>query len=74
MKILRTYARNISTLTDYQTMIRDLENVGEGVDKTRFASYLNAFEKLFVIENVDAWTPSLRSATRIRMSQKKTIC
>ncbi len=69
--ILRTYARNISTLTDYQTMIRDLENVGEGVDKTTFASYLNAFEKLFVIENIDAWTPKLRSATRIRMSQKK---
>lgn len=69
--ILRTYARNISTLTDYQTMIRDLENVGEGVDKTTFASYLNAFEKLFVIENVEAWTPNLRSATRIRMSQKK---
>jgi predicted AAA+ superfamily ATPase len=69
--ILRTYARNISTLTDYQTMIRDLENIGEGVDKTTFASYLNAFEKLFVIENIDAWTPNLRSATRIRMSQKK---
>ena len=69
--ILRTYARNISTLTDYQTMIRDLENVGEGVDKTTFSSYLNAFEKLFVIENIDAWTPKLRSTTRIRMSQKK---
>ena len=69
--ILRTYARNISTLTDYQTMIRDLENIGEGVDKTTFASYLNAFEKLFVIENVYAWTPKLRSATRVRMSQKK---
>jgi uncharacterized protein len=69
--ILRTYARAISTLTDYQTMIRDLENFGEGVDKTTLASYLSAFEKLFIIENVDAWTPKLRSATRIRMSQKK---
>lgn len=69
--ILRTYARNISTLTDYQTMLKDLENVGEGVDKTTLASYLGAFERLFIIENVDAWTPKLRSATRIRMSQKK---
>ncbi len=69
--ILKTYARNISTLTDYQTMIRDLENIGEGVDKTTLASYVSAFEKLFIIENVDAWTPKLRSATRIRMSQKK---
>ena len=43
--ILRTYARNISTLTDYQTMLRDLENIGEGVDKTTLASYLSAFEK-----------------------------
>ncbi len=52
-------------------MLRDLENIGEGVDKTTLASYLSAFEKLFIIENVDAWTPKLRSATRIRMSQKK---
>lgn len=69
--ILRSYARNISTLTDYQTMIRDLENVGEGVDKTTFSSYVGAFEKLFIIENVEAWTPKLRSASRIRMSPKK---
>ncbi len=69
--ILATYARHISTLTTYQTMIDDLKNIGEGVDKTTFASYLNALEKLFVIENVDAWTPGLRSATKIRTSPKK---
>jgi uncharacterized protein len=69
--VLRSYARGISTLTDYQTMIRDLENVGEGIDSKTLSSYISAFEKLFIIENVEAWTPKLRSASKIRTKAKK---
>lgn len=69
--VLRTYARGISTLTDYQTMVKDLENLGEGIDIKTLSSYIDAFEKLFIIENVEAWTPKLRSAARIRTKAKK---
>ncbi|HZJ89240.1 MAG TPA: DUF4143 domain-containing protein [Bacilli bacterium] len=69
--ILRSYARNISTLAEYTTIMRDLENVGEGVNPKTLSSYINAFEKLFVIENVEAWNPKLRSATMIRQTPKK---
>ncbi len=69
--ILRSYARAISTLTDYKTMIRDLENVGEGIDIKTLGSYISAFEKIFIIENVEAWTPKLRSASKIRTKAKK---
>ena len=68
--ILRSYARNISTLAEYTTIMRDLENVGEGVNPKTLSSYINAFEKLFVIENVEAWNPKLRSATMIRQTPK----
>ena len=34
-------------------------------------SYLNALERLYVIEDVPAWCPSIRSATTIRSSKKK---
>lgn len=69
--ILRSYARNISTLAEYTTIMRDLENVGEGVNPKTLSSYVNAFTKLFVIENVEAWNPKLRSATKIRQTPKK---
>lgn len=69
--VLRSYARGISTLTDYQTMVGDLANAGEGIDIKTLASYITAFEKLFIIENVEAWTPKLRSASKIRMKMKK---
>ncbi|MDD5603248.1 MAG: DUF4143 domain-containing protein [Eubacteriales bacterium] len=69
--ILKSYARGISTLTDYQTMVKDLENAGEGVDIKTLGSYISAFEKLFIIENVEAWTPKLRSASKIRTKAKK---
>lgn len=69
--VLKAYARGISTLTDYQTMIKDLENVGEGIDIKTFGSYISAFEKLFIIENVEAWKPKLRSASKIRTKEKK---
>lgn len=69
--VLKSYARGISTLTDYQTMVRDLANVGEGIDVKTLGSYISAFEKLFIIENIDAWTPKLRSAKTIRTKSKK---
>lgn len=48
-----------------------MENVGEGIDNKTFISYISAFEKLFIIENVEAWTPKLRSASKIRTKAKK---
>lgn len=69
--VLKSYARGISTLTDYQTMVRDLENTGEGIDIKTLGSYISAFEKIFIIENVQAWTPKLRSASTIRTKVKK---
>ena len=69
--VLKSYARGISTLTDYQTMVSDLVNVGEGIDIKTLGSYISAFEKIFIIENVEAWTPKLRSASTIRTKAKK---
>ncbi len=69
--VLKSYARAISTLTDFQTIARDLENVGEGIDIKTLGSYVSVFEKLFIIENVEAWTPKLRSASTIRTKAKK---
>jgi uncharacterized protein len=69
--ILKSYARNISSMTSYATMISDVNKHEKILSDETFFSYLRAFEKLYVIENIQAWSPSLRSKTTIRTSDKK---
>lgn len=69
--ILRSYARNVSTLAKKTNIYRD---VAANVDSMTFATmdaYLNALEKLFVVEDIDAWCPAIRSATTIRAGKKR---
>ena len=69
--ILRSYARNVSTLAKKTNIYRDVTANAESMTVGTMDSYLNALEKLFVIEDVDAWCPAIRSATTIRSGKKR---
>ncbi|MDD3382042.1 MAG: DUF4143 domain-containing protein [Bacilli bacterium] len=69
--ILRTYARNISTFATNKTLQSDVAANDSTIDIKTFTSYVTAFEKLYVIENVKAWSPRLRSKTTIRTADKR---
>ena len=69
--VLRSYARNISTLATDKTILKDVSSNYMDISETTLFSYLNALERLYVIEDVPAWCPSIRSATTIRSSKKK---
>jgi len=64
--ILRAYARHISTSTPITTIQADVKANDTALDVKTLDSYINAFEKLFVIEDTESWTPRLRSKTAIR--------
>lgn len=69
--IMRSLARNISTMTTDKTIIADVKaNDISMTDKT-LEIYLRALRKLFVVEDIKAWQPSLRSKTGIRTSDKR---
>ena len=69
--VMHAYARNISTTATDATVLEDVRaNFGEFSDKT-LASYKSALERLFVIEDVPAWCPAIRSRTAIRSARKK---
>lgn len=70
-EILRTYARNISTLAKKKKMIQDVAAVTESCTEPTFDSYVSALEKLFVIQDIDSWSPAVRSATAIRKGRKR---
>ena len=71
--ILRSYARNISTLAKKTNIYRDVAANANSMTSVTMDSYLSALEKLFVIEDVDAWCPAIRSATTIRSGKKRAF-
>ncbi|MGD9761544.1 MAG: ATP-binding protein, partial [Candidatus Izemoplasmatales bacterium] len=70
-KLIRSYSRNISTLVTNKTIYQDQNNEGLLLDYKTFDSYVNALQRLFIIENVKAWSPKIRSSSTIRTSDKK---
>lgn len=69
--LLRSLSRNISTLASIQTIHDDIEATYAAFSEKTISSYLNAFRRIFVIEDLPAWSPSLRSRTAIRTSAKR---
>ena len=69
--LLQSLARNISTMATARTIMDDMQvNESSITDKT-LSSYLNALRRIFIVEDVPAWQPSLRSKTAIRTANKR---
>lgn len=70
--LLRSISRNISTEATYSVLIRDMEGgENESISRPSIQSYLNVLQRLFVVEDLEAWNPSIRSATPLRVSPKR---
>ncbi len=69
--VMRSYARNLCTLAKKTSMLADVSVEKEGTSIATFDDYVEALEKLFVIEDVEAWSPAIRSATVIRTGKKR---
>jgi predicted AAA+ superfamily ATPase len=72
-QVLRSLARNISTLTTANTILEDVRANDVTINERTLDNYLNAMRRLFVVEDVPAWSPSLRSKTTIRTSMKRQL-
>lgn len=70
--LLRSYARNISQQVSYSTIRKDmLSNDASTLDEDTVADYIKALKKLFVIEDLTAWNPNIRSKAAIRTSDTR---
>ena len=69
--ILRSYSRNISTLVSNTKIMADIEENYGKISEPTFYSYISVLKNLFVIDNVPAWSPNIRSKQKIRKSEKK---
>ena len=70
--LLRSYARNVSQQISYATIRKDmLANDASTLDEDTVADYIKALKKLFVIEDLMAWNPNIRSKSAIRTSDTR---
>lgn len=65
--ILKSYARHISTEAATSTIIADIRQSNERtMDAKTYDDYMEALKDLYILEDLPAWNPSIRSKTSIR--------
>jgi len=71
-RLMRAYARHQGTQVSIETLRGDLKNNDFAtLDDKTIISYLEALRKIFVIEDMEAWNPNLRSKTAIRTADTR---
>lgn len=71
-RLMRSYARNQGNQVANTVLASDvMANDGISINDDTIATYINALKKIFVVEDMPAWNPNLRSKTAIRSSDTR---
>lgn len=71
-RLMRSYARSQGGQVPNTVIAEDISVNEDGkINEETVASYINALKKIFVIEDMPAWNPNLRSKTAIRTSDSR---
>ena len=71
-RILRSYSRNLCTLAGIKTILADVMAAAD-MSRPTFYDYFHDLEDLFIIDEVPAWRPSIRSREAIRAGNKRNL-
>lgn len=72
LRLIRAYSRHQGGQVSVGTLYADLSaNKGGSLTENTISLYLSALRKIFVIEDMPAWNPNLRSKTAIRTSDTR---
>lgn len=71
MHLFRSIARNTATLVGNTTIVKDIKESDNGdISRPTVKEYLDALERLMIIENQPAWNTHIRSSASLRKSPK----
>ena len=71
-RLMRSYARLQGTMSSIPTLLEDMKtNEPEIMSDETVSSYIKVLKKIFIIEDMPAWNPNLRSKTAIRTSDTR---
>lgn len=70
--LMRSYARHQGASVNYGVICADMKsNDNALLNDDTVASYVKALKKIFVVEDMKAWNPNLRSKTAVRTSETR---
>lgn len=70
--LMRSYARHQGTMATISTILADMKtNEASTLSDNTVYDYIKALKKIFVIEDMPAWNPNLRSKTALRTSDNR---
>ena len=70
--LLKSLAKNESTTASNMTLKKDISAIdNEDVDVDTLASYLNALDRLFLLDNDEPFSTKIRSSVRVKQSEKR---
>lgn len=72
-RLMYSYSRNISTMASTKSLISDVNAYDTGISPTTIENYIDALRRLFIIEDIPAWSPAVRSKSAIRQSPKRNL-
>jgi predicted AAA+ superfamily ATPase len=70
-RVIRSIARNTSTAASAIAIGLDAAGADDAVDRHTVADYVKALTRVFVVENLPAWSPSIRSRSILRSAEKR---
>lgn len=70
--LLRSYARNQGSSISFEKMNAEIiDNDNKSISSETISDYVGALKKIFVIENMPAWNPNLRSKIAIQSTDTR---
>jgi len=69
--LLRSLSRNISSEARTTTILNDMTANDEALSQVTVDQYINALKRIFVIDDLPAWSAKLRSRTALRTTSKR---
>lgn len=71
-RILKSYARHQGSQASLPVLLEDIKvNENESISDVTLGTYLTALQKIFMVEDMPAWNPNLRSKTAIRTANTR---
>ena len=72
LQLLRSLARNVATTAGISKLRADIHtDSGEDIDDKTIGTYLNIFQRLFLLENQPPFSTNIRSSVRVKQAEKR---
>lgn len=73
--LLRSLARNESTTATNKKLLNDIKETDDAtIDADTIATYLDVFDRLFLLDNQPPFSTNIRSSVRVKQAEKRHFC